>query len=535
MQHHHAHLAACLAEHGETGPAVGAIFDGTGLGTDGTVWGGELLVGDLRGFERAGSPAPGAAPRRRRRGPRAVADGVRVARRGAGARAPARRRRSPARGRPGALARGRAPGRDRRRLAPSTTSAGRLFDAVAALVRRPRASTYEGQAAIELEAAADRPSAAPTRCRSSTGCRRPRCCSIARPAIGAVAATSPPARTAARRRRPRASTSAARRRHGRGVRRGRGRAAASSPSCSRAASSRTGCCSSARPSACGGRAARARAASGCRPTTAAISFGQAAVAAARGRAAMSFDLLRPVEALDDWLTALIEGAPLLSRSASPSCSACGTPPTPTTSSRSPRSSPPTAATCARAVAARRLVGRRSRRDAAGRRPAADRVQVAAPGLAGERGRDRGRAGDPRARGARDLRSGCAATTAPGRTSTCRTITTMRTTGTCARATQQPSAPWPAHPAAGDRDRPPARPRRHRRGRRAADRRAARPARGGRRARGLRPDVDPLDGRVHERVRVGADPTVVAPLYRTVLVPALGAFGLLFGLWYAGLT
>jgi hydrogenase maturation protein HypF len=152
VQHHHAHLAATLAEHGETGPAVGAIFDGTGYGTDGTVWGGELLVGGLHGYERAGHlravRMPGGERAIRQPWRMALAwlvelYGVDVAP-------------------PPALS-----GIDARTWravvqmvatqtsAPLTTSMGRLFDGVAALCGVRSEVSYEGQAAIELEALVD--------------------------------------------------------------------------------------------------------------------------------------------------------------------------------------------------------------------------------------------------------------------------------------------------------------------------------------------------------------------------------------------
>lgn len=65
VQHHHAHMASCLAEHGvgpDDGPTVGVILDGAGFGTDGTIWGGEFLLGDYSGFERKGHVAPVALP-----------------------------------------------------------------------------------------------------------------------------------------------------------------------------------------------------------------------------------------------------------------------------------------------------------------------------------------------------------------------------------------------------------------------------------------------------------------------------------------
>jgi hydrogenase maturation protein HypF len=153
VQHHHAHLAACLAEHGLSEPAVGAIYDGTGHGSDGTAWGGEILVGDLRAFERVGHLTPVRLPG----GDRATHEPWRMACSwlvAAGA---------PDAGVPAAL-RGVVTGERWaavRRLAesgfaaPETTSMGRLFDAVAALCGLRAEVTYEGQAAIELEAIAD--------------------------------------------------------------------------------------------------------------------------------------------------------------------------------------------------------------------------------------------------------------------------------------------------------------------------------------------------------------------------------------------
>ncbi len=62
VQHHHAHIAACLADNGEAGPAIGVAFDGLGFGTDGAMWGGEILVADLTSFRRAGHLAPVTMP-----------------------------------------------------------------------------------------------------------------------------------------------------------------------------------------------------------------------------------------------------------------------------------------------------------------------------------------------------------------------------------------------------------------------------------------------------------------------------------------
>jgi hydrogenase maturation protein HypF len=135
---------------------VGAIYDGSGHGIDGTVWGGELLVGSLEGFQRAGHLRAVCLPG----GERAVREPWRMAcawlAQATGSPTPTippsiARRVDPERW--AAVARLAQMGTT---AAPLTTSIGRLCDAVAALCGLCCETTYEGQAAIELEAAADR-------------------------------------------------------------------------------------------------------------------------------------------------------------------------------------------------------------------------------------------------------------------------------------------------------------------------------------------------------------------------------------------
>ncbi|HVL97607.1 MAG TPA: carbamoyltransferase HypF [Solirubrobacteraceae bacterium] len=154
VQHHHAHAAACLAEHGETAPALAIVLDGTGYGTDGTLWGGELLRCDLADFERVAHLEPVPLPG----GEAAIREPWRAA--------AAHLERA---GRPVPWERWRLVRQSLAVNAPPSSGAGRLLDAVAALLGVREVISYEGQAAIELEQLAGDAEARAYPCRVAGG------------------------------------------------------------------------------------------------------------------------------------------------------------------------------------------------------------------------------------------------------------------------------------------------------------------------------------------------------------------------------
>jgi hydrogenase maturation protein HypF len=145
VQHHHAHLASCMAERGLSGSVIGVTFDGTGFGTDGAVWGGEFLVGGYREFRRAAHLRYVGMPG----GDRAVREPWRMA---LAHLLDAQLEDSPLAARLSLVELVTVTTMLGRRLnAPLTSSAGRLFDAVASLAGVRDRASYEGQAAVELE------------------------------------------------------------------------------------------------------------------------------------------------------------------------------------------------------------------------------------------------------------------------------------------------------------------------------------------------------------------------------------------------
>ncbi len=147
VQHHHAHIASCMVDNGIMTPVIGVAFDGSGFGPDGTVWGGEFIIARLDGFERVGRieplPMPGGELAIRKPYRLAIAYLYRLL------------------GYVPDLPFARDVSEEEKDIiiqqlekgvnTPLTSSCGRLFDAVSALLNVRKAITFEGQAAIELE------------------------------------------------------------------------------------------------------------------------------------------------------------------------------------------------------------------------------------------------------------------------------------------------------------------------------------------------------------------------------------------------
>jgi hydrogenase maturation protein HypF len=155
IQHHHAHIAACMAEHGLDGshPVIGIAFDGTGYGDDGNIWGGEFLIADYQNYERSLHleyfPLPGGDAAIKHPARTALALlwslGIEWDDRLASVAELSEMERATLRTQ-----------LDRKINTPLTSSMGRLFDAAAALASVRQKVNYEAQAAIEFEALADK-------------------------------------------------------------------------------------------------------------------------------------------------------------------------------------------------------------------------------------------------------------------------------------------------------------------------------------------------------------------------------------------
>ncbi len=147
VQHHHAHIAACMAENGHKGPVIGIAFDGTGYGLDGSIWGGEAMIVDYQDFRRVShlQYLPLAGGDAAVRHPARIAAAFLLALFGSksGDRISGLVGEEHARILAAMVARGI--------NTVQTSSCGRLFDAVAALLAVRDEITYEAQAAIELE------------------------------------------------------------------------------------------------------------------------------------------------------------------------------------------------------------------------------------------------------------------------------------------------------------------------------------------------------------------------------------------------
>jgi hydrogenase maturation protein HypF len=153
VQHHHAHIASCLADNGLESPVIGVAFDGTGMGADGSIWGGEFLVADYRNAHRAGHleylPLPGGATAIKRPyrtavayvltllGENALNHVLPVMKEADDMEIEVIKRQI-----------------ERKINSPLSSSMGRLFDAISALLGIRGKIDYEGQAAVELEMAA---------------------------------------------------------------------------------------------------------------------------------------------------------------------------------------------------------------------------------------------------------------------------------------------------------------------------------------------------------------------------------------------